>query len=113
VRIFYSNTSCYLPGICSKVFSLLLIFLFCGTALTAQRQKDFELWGDQAVSINDYYGAALYYKKAFDLDSSQSRITWKYAEALRGFNNYKDAEFITTKFIAKIRDDFFPRDRFG
>lgn len=95
------NTICYVPKISIRTILFLILAVCFENALFAQRQKDFELWGDQAVEIKDYYGAALYYKKAFDLDSSQSRITYKYAEALRGFNNYKDAEFYYYKIYRK------------
>jgi hypothetical protein len=112
VRMYRLNTSNYLSGITEKSISILVFILLFGNALMAQRQKDFELWGDQAVIIKDYYGAALYYKKAFDLDSSQSRITWKYAEALRGFNNYKDAEFYYNKIYRKDQGRLFPEGPF-
>ena len=74
----------------------------------AQSQKDFEKWGDMASDINDHYGAARYYRKALDIDSSQSKLLWKYAEALRGYNDYKRAEHYYQQIYRKDRGKLYP-----
>lgn len=65
-----------------------------------------------AAEINDHYGAALYYKKALDLDSAQSKLLWKYAEALRGYNDYEKAEFYYYKIYRKDRGRLYPEGPF-
>jgi hypothetical protein len=107
MKILHKNiTPLYSPY--KRCLLLSLAIILCTSSVFAQRIKDFELWGDDAIKYKDYYGAALYYKKAFDLDSSQSRITWKYAEALRGFNNYKEAEFYYNKIYRKDMGRLYP-----
>lgn len=93
------------------IISLLMV-LVCNLCAVAQNQKEFEKWGDMAVEIDDHYGAALYYKKALDLDSSVSRITYKYAEALRGYNDYEKAEFYYNKIYRKDRGRLYPEGPF-
>lgn len=46
------------------------------------------------MNEGDAYGAAHYYKKALDADSTSLGVYYKYAEALRGYNEYSKAEKI-------------------
>ena len=57
----------------------------------AQTPKQWMKLGDQSVEDGDYYGAAHYYKKALDGDSTELGVYFKYAESLRAFNEYEKA----------------------
>jgi len=96
----------------SKTLLISAVFALAAISLFAQNQKELEKWGDMAAEINDHYGAALYYKKALDIDSAQSKLTWKYAEALRGYNDYEKAEFYYHKIYRKDRGRLFPEGPF-
>lgn len=89
-----------------------MLLLICSSTAISQNQKEFEKWGDMAADINDYYGAALYYKKALDIDSSNSQLTYKYAEALRGYNDYEKAEYYYHKIYRKDRGRLYPEGPF-
>lgn len=65
-----------------------------------------------AAEIDDHYGAALYYKKALDIDSSQSKLIYKYAEALRGYNDYEKAAYYYHKIYRKDRGKLYPEGPF-
>lgn len=78
----------------------------------AQTAKEFEKLGDLATQINDHYGAALYYKKALNVDSANSALTYKYAESLRGYNDYRKAEFYYNKIYRKDRGRLYPEGPF-
>lgn len=95
--------------------NLLLIIAFAAffaDPAQAQNAKEFEKWGDMAAEINDHYGAALYYRKAMDIDSSQSKLIWKYAEALRGYNDYKKAAYYYHQIYRKDRGRLYPEGPF-
>ena len=89
------------------IYISLFILALTGSSF-AQNQKEYEKWGDMAAEINDYYGAALYYKKALDIDSAQSLLNYKYAEALRGYNDYEKAEHYYYKIYRKDRGRLYP-----
>lgn len=95
--------------------NLLLIIAFAAFMVDsslAQNAREFEKWGDMAAEINDHYGAALYYRKAMDIDSSQSKLIWKYAEALRGYNDYKKAAYYYLQIYRKDRGRLYPEGPF-
>src|SRR5690606_30672091 len=89
------------------IYISLFILALTGSSF-AQNQKEYEKWGDMAAEINDHYGAALYYKKALDIDSAQSLLNYKYAEALRGYNDYEKAEHYYYKIYRKDRGRLYP-----
>jgi len=61
--------------------------------LNAQTPKDWVKNGDHLIAkYNDYYGASLWYQQALEIDSSVIETVFKYAEALRGYNDYEKAE---------------------
>jgi tetratricopeptide (TPR) repeat protein len=71
---------------------LLGLLLFLPLSALCQSGHQFEKMGDRSYSEEDYYGAAKYYHEALNFDSSQIELVKKYADALRGYNNYKVAE---------------------
>jgi hypothetical protein len=69
----------------------------------AQNQKQLVKVGDELIEkYGDYYGASLWYKKALDFDSTYIDIVFKYAEALRNYNDYAKAE---SKYFYIFRKD--------
>jgi len=64
-----------------------------------QKTKDLIESGDKALSDNDYFGAAIYFNKAINQDSSDIVIQYKYAEASRLNYDYSIAEHWYSKVI--------------
>lgn len=91
---------------------LLLLSLFVAFGANAQSYKQWIKFGDAAEKNADHYGAALYYKKALDIDAAKLDLNWKYAEALRGYNNYEAAEEYYGKVYKKDRGKIHPEGLF-
>jgi tetratricopeptide (TPR) repeat protein len=80
----------------------LLIWLFLiGVAGFGQSHKQLVNYADESFKLGDYYGAAIYYERAMQIDSFDIHLLYKYATALRKYNNYVDAEFYYTKISDK------------
>jgi hypothetical protein len=72
----------------------LLIFLsfFCAEKTISQTVIQWKRHADLSFKERDYYGAAIYYRKAMLIDSSNLEIVHGYAESLRLYNDYILAE---------------------
>ncbi len=81
--------------------AIYLILFFLPFATIAQNAKQFIEYADENFELGDYYGASLYYKKAMDLDSVNIHLLYKYATALRMYNNYSGAEYYYYKITDK------------
>ena len=87
-------------------FSLLLIFsVVCANA---QSQKQLIKVGDQLFLEGDFYGASKWYKDAMDLDSAYLDVVYKYAEALRLYNDYAKAEWYYNTIYRKDMGKGYP-----
>jgi hypothetical protein len=82
-----------------------IIFTFLismGTSMSyAQNQKQLIKYADENFALGDFYGAAIYYEKALKIDSIDIHLLYKYATALRKYNNYTQAEYYYTKIVDK------------
>jgi hypothetical protein len=58
-------------------------------------------FADENFADGDYYGASIYYEKAMQIDSIDIELLFKYAEALRLYNNYEKAEYYYQKVYDK------------
>jgi hypothetical protein len=96
----------------SFAFSLSLFLCSFATVAYSQTFEENILYGDESFSELDYYGAAQYYNNALKLDSSSIKASWKYAEACRMFNNYKDAERYYMKVLDNDKNKKYPLCRF-
>lgn len=87
IRLLSSNVSL------SKISSLILLLFIVQCSLFSQNQKQLVKVGDELIEkYGDYYGASKWYKQALDIDSTYLDIVFKYAEALRNYNDYAKAE---------------------
>jgi tetratricopeptide (TPR) repeat protein len=108
IKLFSLNINRYQENF---IFSFLLVGFFClsSLSLNAQNQKQMVKNGDKLIEeYNDYYGASLWYKKALDIDSTYLDIVFKYAEALRGYNDYAKAESKYYYIYKKDRGRVYP-----
>ena len=66
--------------------------LFCVPLTTqAQTAKQYLSYGDEAMRKGEYYNAAQYFKLGLEKYEFNLEMEYKYAEALRGYNDYKNA----------------------
>jgi hypothetical protein len=73
--------------------TLVLFFLLCISFLAhGQSQKQWLKHADKSFGEKDFYGASIYYRKAMLVDSSNMYVVYRYAESLRQYNEYKQAE---------------------
>ena len=80
--------------------SILSSFLF-STTVFGQSYKQLIDYADINVEAGDYYGASIYYEQAMLLDSTKIEVLYKYAHALRMYNNYPKAAFYYSKVWEK------------
>jgi tetratricopeptide (TPR) repeat protein len=79
----------------------LICLLLYGVYGLGQSQKQLINYADESFKLGDYYGAAVYYERAMQVDSLDIHLLYKYATALRKYNNYVGAEFYYTKIADK------------
>lgn len=80
---------------------LYLVFFFCCFSLSYFSQnnvKNYVKFADEQYKKGDYYYALEYYKMALEADSTNLDYLWKYAETLRAYKDYRQAE----KFYLKV-----------
>ena len=83
---FYRNTI-----LSSKSFVLLATMVCVLTSVRAQTAKQYISYGDDAVKKGECYNAAEYYRQGLEKYEFNLELRFKYAEALRCFNDYKNA----------------------
>ena len=76
--------------------------------VSAQSQKQLIKVGDQLFLEGDFYGASKWYKDAMDLDSAYLDVVYKYAEALRLYNDYAKAEWYYNTIYRKDMGKGYP-----
>lgn len=85
------------------MFKWLIIFTFFLVASLSfgQSQKQLIQYADENYDLGDFYGASIYYEKALKMDSTSIHLLYKYATALRKYNNYTQAEYYYAKIFDK------------
>ncbi|HEY0976091.1 MAG TPA: hypothetical protein VGE21_01365 [Flavobacteriales bacterium] len=87
---------------------LLSFLLLCTFALRAQNATQFTTWGDNAMRLNDPYGASRFYNEALGLEPGLLELQWKYAEACRTSNQYREAADHYNKVFRKDQGRRYP-----
>ena len=89
-----------------RYFKALFGLLLFASVASAQSAKQYMAIGDEALKRGEYYNAAEYYKQGLEKYEYNLDLKYKYAEALRGFNDYKAAaeiyQQITTEDVSKL-----------
>lgn len=94
-----------------KLFVFLLLSSI-SLSTYSQTYKQYVKFADKNYAAGDYYGAAIYYKKALDIDSLEIEINWKYAECLRQYNDYEQAEYYYAKIFYREQGKIYPLSLF-
>lgn len=84
-------------------FLNVIFFLVITNLGFTQTHKQLVSYADENFKAGDYYGASLYYKQAMEMDSADINLLYKYATALRKYNNYPLAEYYYGKITDKDR----------
>ena len=89
-----------------------LVFIFCfGFSLlgnTQHKLKKIIAFADEQYERGDYYYALEYYKQALAKDSNSIKLLWKYAETLRAYKYYSEAESYYAKVYAREQATIYP-----
>ena len=91
---------------------LYLVVIFCMSfsllGNTQQKLKKIIAFADEQYDKGDYYYALEYYKQALAKDSNSIKLLWKYAETLRAYKYYSEAESYYAKVYAREQTTIFP-----
>ena len=91
---------------------LYLVVIFCMSfsllGNTQQKLKKIIAFADEQYDQGDYYYALEYYKQALAKDSNSIKLLWKYAETLRAYKYYSEAESYYAKVYAREQTTIFP-----
>ena len=91
---------------------LYLSFLCCCvclcTVLGQTELKQILKFADEQYQKGDYYYAKEYYEKALTYDSNSVSILWSYAETLRAYQDYQNAEIYYQKVLDKEDTRLYP-----
>ncbi len=83
----------------SRLHLVLIFLFFCTSAIFSQNNvKKYIKFADEQYNKGDYYYALEYYKMALEVDSNNVDFFWKYAETLRAYKDYAEAE----KYYLKV-----------
>ncbi|HBH06156.1 MAG TPA: hypothetical protein DDX92_06110 [Flavobacteriales bacterium] len=74
----------------STLFSLVVVLLIAG-CLNAQNERPWHKHGYKSLEEGDFYGAAYYFSKALENDSSNLEVLWSLAESYRLNGDYDKA----------------------
>lgn len=75
---------------------------------TQQKLKKIIAFADEQYDQGDYYYALVYYKQALEKDSNSIKLLWKYAETLRAYKDYAEAETYYAKVYAREQTTIYP-----
>ena len=93
----------------SRLYLVLLFSFFCFTALFSQNKvKKYVKFADEQYKKGDYYYALEYFKLALEADSNNIEFLWKYAETLRTYKDYKEAEKYYLKVYQREKTKQYP-----
>ena len=70
--------------------------------------KDLVQFADEQYKKGDYYYAIDFYKKAIAIDTNSLELKWKYAETLRAYKSYKEAEKLYAEIYAREEAEIYP-----
>ncbi|MCW3128407.1 MAG: hypothetical protein JWO03_4065 [Bacteroidetes bacterium] len=80
-----------------RILILVLVMLHFGADASAQTAKQYLSYGDDAVKRGECYNGAEYYRQGLEKYEFNIELKFKYAEALRCFNDYKNAAEVYKK----------------
>lgn len=93
----------------SRLYLVVVFSFFCLTTLFSQNKvKKYVKFADEQYKKGDYYFALEYYKRALETDSNNIDFLWKYAETLRAYKDYQEAEKYYLKVYQREKTKQYP-----
>jgi tetratricopeptide (TPR) repeat protein len=93
----------------SRLHLVLIFLFFCTSAIFSQNKvKKYIKFADEQYNKGDYYYALEYYKMALEVDSNNVDFLWKYAETLRAYKDYAEAEKYYLKVYKREKTKKYP-----
>jgi tetratricopeptide (TPR) repeat protein len=93
----------------SRLYLVLLFSFICSTSIYSQNKvKKYVKFADEQYKKGDYFYALEYYKLALEADSNNIDFLWKYAETLRAYKDYKEAEKYYLKVYQREKTKKYP-----
>jgi tetratricopeptide (TPR) repeat protein len=92
----------------SRLHLISFILLFSTISFSQKSVKKYVKFADEQYRKGDYYYALEYYKLALDSDSTNLEYLWKYAETLRAYKDYKEAEKYYLKVFQREQAKKYP-----
>ena len=88
---------------------IVLLFSLSSVNLFAQNELNNYLeFAEEQYNKGDFYYAKEYYEKALSLDSTSIKILWKYAETLKAYKDYQNAEIVYKKVFEREEALLYP-----
>ena len=84
------------------VLNIILCSLMTGSVFSQSAKQQIK-YAKKLVKQGNHYGASIYFKSALYLDSSNFDLIYSYAQSLRNYNNYNEAEYYYKKITVKDR----------
>ena len=88
-----------------------LLFVFSIT-INAQTFKAYLKAGDKAIQKKDYYAAMVYFKNALEINPESYEVMYRYAEVVRQYHGYDQAEEYYKKVALSESKNEFPLTNF-
>lgn len=92
----------------SRLYLIILFLLFSGGTSAQNTLGKYLDFAKEQYDKGDYYYALEYYQKAMELDSNSVAILWNYAETLRAYKDYRNAEIFYAKVYEKESAGIYP-----
>ena len=90
-----------------KKIAILLLLLICANSGFAQTLKAYETAAETAFTQRNYHAAIEYFEILLEIDSKNPNYLYKYAESLRGYDAYEQADTIYRK-VRLEADTLYP-----
>ncbi len=92
----------------SRLYLISFILLFSTISFSQKSVKKYVKFADEQYRKGDYYYALEYYKLALETDSTNLDYLWKYAETLRAYKDYREAEKYYLKVFQREQAKKYP-----
>ena len=92
----------------SRLHIIIFSLLFSFNLFTQNELKNYLKFADEQYEKGDYYYAKEYFEKALAIDSTSIISLWKYAETLKAYKDYKNAEIAYQKVFDREEALLYP-----
>lgn len=92
----------------SRLYLIFLFLSFSGNFFSQKELANYLKFADEQYKNGDYFYALEYYEKALAIDSQTVSTLWKYAETLKAYKDYRNAELYYTKVYEKEEGLIYP-----